>query len=102
MLEVVWNERSRILRLRNFFRETAETVDNTDLFLRVAKWLFEPTLRHLAGRERVIGDDCRLLRHHKQQIGVQDRLPIERAVLAAIGIESRAETVFPPMKNGSR
>src|ERR1700730_2887347 len=76
------------------FREAAETVDDTDLFLRVAKRLFEPTLRDLAGRERVVGHDRRLLCHHEQQICVKDCLPIERAVLAAIGIDARAKTVF--------
>ena len=55
MLEIVWNKRSRVFRRRNLFREAAETVDQTDPFLRVAKRLFEPTLRDLAGRERVIG-----------------------------------------------
>src|ERR1700738_2269576 len=100
MLEIVWHKRSRVFRRRKLFREAAETVDDTDLFLRVAKRLFEPTLRDLAGRERVVGHDRRLLCHHEQQICVKDCLPIERAVLAAIGIDARAKTVFAADEEG--
>src|SRR5260370_39872833 len=94
MLEIVWNERSRVFRRRNLFREAAETINDTDLFLRIAKRLFEPTLRNLAGCERVIGHDRRLLCHHEQQICIKDRFPVECAVLAAIGIDACAKTVF--------
>ena len=30
MLEIVWNERSRVFRCCNLFREAAETVDDTE------------------------------------------------------------------------
>ena len=51
------------------------------------------SLPDAAGGEGVVGDDGRLRRHHQHQIGVEDRLAVERAEIAA-RIAAQAEAVL--------
>src|SRR5262245_19349127 len=95
MLEIIGYEFSGVLWRCDFLREAPEAIHDTNFLCCVSKWLFKAALRNFPGGESMICDDRRLLGHHEQQVGIHDRLPIQRAVLAAIGIDPRAETVFP-------
>src|SRR5262249_11945621 len=95
MLEIIGYEFSGVLRRGDLLREATEAIHDTNFLCCVSKWLFKPALRNFPGGESMIWSDRRLPGHHEQQVGIQDGLPIQRAVLPAIGIDSRAETVFP-------
>ena len=76
-----------------FSGKAAEAVENADDLVGGAQRRLERRLPDAAGGEGVVGDDRRLRRHHQRQIGVEDRLAVERAEIAA-GIAAQAEAIL--------
>ena len=99
MVAISWSKSSGIyfagvLLRRHVVGETTKAlgIDADDLGRRLQR-LFERGLADAAGGEGMIGDDRRLRRHHQRQVGVQNRLAVERAELAA-GIAANAEAIL--------
>src|SRR5881398_2550598 len=99
MLKIIGNETIGIFCRRDLLREAAETADNSDL---LAAWSQRPLktgLRDFASGKCMISNDGRPFRHHEREVRVYDRLAVERAILAGIGL-AHAKQSSPPTKKG--
>ncbi len=78
---------------RHLLREAAEAVEDADDLVGRPQRRLERNLPDAAGGEGLIGDDRRLRRQHQREIGIEDRLAVERAEIAA-RIAAQAERVL--------
>src|SRR5262249_15668525 len=65
MIKIVGDIGAGVLRLRNFIRETAETIENADNLAGWQQWLLERCLPDPSAGEGVVSDDGGAFRNHQ-------------------------------------